>query len=226
MPESPFSGGSAVRISHKYRFVFFAFPKTGSESVRKALDPLSDVRGQMAIDFGKTADGEDIIPDHATPMEVRALFREKGWPFEEYFRFVFVRNPWTRLVSLYRFIQQPGTKAPFEEWLLNSRTSGRGGGEEGQVIRRSRRFGTYTLDNFVCDETGTRLVDQVFRMEDMASVPAQLRGRGIPIAGDFIPAVNRQPPVDINAYYTPALRAVVAMRYAKDIAEFHYRYPG
>jgi hypothetical protein len=159
-------------------------------------------------------------------MEVRAIFREKGWPFEEYFRFVFVRNPWTRLVSLYRFIDQPGTKPSFADWLVNSRTSGRGGGEEGQVIRRSRRFGTYTLDNFVCDETGTRLVDQVFRMEDMPSVPAQLRARGMPIADDFIPAVNRQPPVDINAYYTPALKAVVAMRYAKDIAEFHYSYPG
>jgi hypothetical protein len=209
-----------VRISHKYRFIFFAFPKTGSESVRKALDPISDVRGKMAIDFSRDPEGEYIIPDHATPMEVRAIFREKGWPF------VFVRNPWTRLVSLYRFIDQPDTKPSFADWLVNSRTSGRGGGEESQVIRRSRRFGTYTLDNFVCDETGTRLVDYVFRMEDMPSVPTQLRARGIPIADDFIPAVNRQPPVDINAYYTPALKAVVAMRYAKDIAEFHYSYPG
>jgi hypothetical protein len=92
--------------------------------------------------------------------------------------------------------------------------------------RLHRRYGAYTLDRFVSDESGARLVDDVFRLEDMHAIPARLRQRGIPYPADTMPWINRtRRHVDLNAYYTPALRALVAMRYAREIAEFGYGYP-
>jgi hypothetical protein len=210
-----------MRISHRHRFVFFAFPKTGSESVRKALGPISDIVGvsKPTPDFP--------YPNHIRPGELRPIFDANGWPFEDYYRFVFVRNPWARMASLYRMIRNidGGYKASFAEWLVNARPHGVGGGND-PVEWRYRRFGAYTLDNFVADETGKRLVSEVFRLEDMPTVPRRLRERGIPFPDDAMPWVNRSPPTDLDRFYTPALRAVVAMRYAKDIEEFGYRYPG
>ena len=197
--------------------------------MRSVLDPIADVRGRQVEHLGGARGGDLVIPDHVTPAELRLVFRERGWPFEEYYRFVFVRNPWSRLVSLYRHIRgvNPGFHTPFDEWLLNSRPNSRGGGEEGENVARFRRFGAYALDNFICDDNGVRLVSEVFRLEDMPGIPEKLRLKGIPVNVDFMPAINRPPPVDVNQYYpAPALRAVVAMRYAKDIAEFRYQYPG
>jgi hypothetical protein len=217
---------AAVRISHRHRFIFFSFPKTGSESVRLALDPISDVASGESAELDSGA--RQAISAHIRPPDLRSIFNERGWPFDEYYRFVFVRNPWTRLVSLYRMIRRsnPRFQQPFDQWLVETRPSGAGGcvGSSGRLLYR--RYGTYALDEFVCDERGKRLVDDVFRMEDMPIVPAKLREKGIPLPVEFMPVINRASRVDIADYYTPALKAVVAMRYAKDIEEFRYSYPG
>jgi hypothetical protein len=211
-----------MRISHRYRFIFFSFPKTGSESVRLGLDPLSDIRGQPQ----PTPDNPFLT--HLRPADVRELFRERGWKFDNYYRFVFIRNPWVRLVSLYQMLQREenGLRMTFAEWLVNTRTNGPGAGEDG-IRRLHRRYGTYTLDSFVADEEGRRLVDEVFRLEDISFVPQRLRARGVPYSFNTFPWINRsRQRADLNQYYTPGLRAVVAMRYAKEIGEFAYVYPG
>ena len=86
-----------MRISHEHRFVFFASPKTGSRSVRKLLDAYAEIHGRPAHEV--TADFP--FYNHMRPVELRDVFSERGWDFDAYFKFVMVRNPWSRLVSLY-----------------------------------------------------------------------------------------------------------------------------
>lgn len=83
-------------VSHDHRFIFFSNPKTGSESVRELLAPYADVEG---IPMWEASD-EHPYYSHIRPVEVREIFRERGHAFGDYFRFTFVRNPWSRLVSL------------------------------------------------------------------------------------------------------------------------------
>lgn len=215
-----------MRISHRFKFIFFAFPKTGSTSVRSILTPLSDIIGRDVHHIAREPSGW-AIPAHISPPELASAFGEIG-RYDDYFRFVCLRNPWTRMVSAYRMVrvQRPDYREPFERWLLGVRTSGRGGGaDDASFIPRWERFATYTLDNYICDENGKRLVDRVFRMEDLATVADELRARDIPVVG-HIGRENSKKPVDVNEFYTPAVRAVVAMRYAKEIEEFGYAYPG
>src|SRR5690606_27928408 len=91
---------SKMQISHRYKFIFFSFPKTGSESVRELLDPYSDIRG---IPYWNISE-ENPFYSHISPAEVKAIFQKNGWDYDEYFKFTFVRNPWARLVSLYNMI--------------------------------------------------------------------------------------------------------------------------
>ena len=63
-------------ISHRYKFIYFEVPKTGTRSV---LDLLTE-------------------PAELTRMERRLGFLE----YSHYRRFAFVRNPWGRLLSCYQ----------------------------------------------------------------------------------------------------------------------------
>jgi len=213
-----------MRISHRHRFVFFSSPKTGSESVRALLDPLSDIRD---VPFALTRPDFPFY-SHIRPIEMRAAFSRFGWKYDDYYRFVFVRNPWLRLVSLYRYLLRSDLpqKPSFADWLKASRPDGTGGGGPDHV--RWLKYGTYSLAAFAGDGTGRLLVDDVFRLEDIAELPDRLRVRGIPLPPDAgVPWVNRtREPASLAKYYTPELIRLVGERYAAEIERFRYTYPG
>lgn len=214
-----------MRISHRHKFVFFSNPKTGSESMRDLLDPLSDVRGVAY--FHATANHP--FYSHIRPLEIRPVFKRFGWRYADYYSFVFVRNPWARLVSLYRYLQKSDLKTnlDFGAWLRTTQPGGPGGGQRDDA--RWLKYGTYSLDAYACDEDGNLLVDDVFRLEDIAEVPTKLRLRGIPIPEDAeAPWINRRKETaDLSSFYTDdELVDLVGQRYAKEIAAFGYRYPG
>lgn len=230
-----------MRISHRHRFIFFSNPKTGSESIRALLDPYSDVVG---VPYRKRTP-ENPFYSHIRPVEVRELFEERGWNFEAYYRFTFVRNPWARLVSLYemvfstsapRLLAWPPARtirealgahpspAGFRRWLKGTTPEGIGGG--GTVNRRWQRYGTYTLREFAGDEAGTLLVDQVIRLEDVdwALEPALARV-GIPTPEQLkAPRVNARSHAHYATYYDDRSAALVAARYADEIASYDYRF--
>jgi hypothetical protein len=212
-----------MRISHRHKFVFFSSPKTGSESIRNLLDPLSDVRD---VTISQTTPSFPFH-SHMRPVEMRAAFVRLGWRYNDYYSFVFVRNPWTRLLSLHQYALKAGVPLPaFAEWVKSTAADGNGGG--GPKALPWLRYGTYSIDAFAGDGNGNLLVSEVFRLEDMAQVPGRLRLRGIPLPADAAaPWINRtKESASLDAYYTPELRNLVAERYAKEIERFGYSYPG
>jgi hypothetical protein len=211
-----------MRISHRHKFIFFSNPKTGSESIRKLLDPLSDVRDAP---LAEARPGKSFY-SHIRPVEMRTAFVRLGWRYADYYSFVFVRNPWTRLVSLYQYALKSDAGLPaFGEWLKASRPDGPGGSRPGQAPWLL--YGTYSLDAFAGDGNGHLLVNDVFRLEDIGDVPDRLRLRGIPLPADVrLPWTNKSESVSLDAYYPPELRNLVAERYVKEIERFGYTYPG
>lgn len=232
-----------MRISHRYKFVFFSNPKTGSESVRLMLDAFSDV-GCVRL---RQRTPEFPFYDHILPVELREIFRERGWSWDEYYKFTFVRNPWARLVSVYAAILDRGFAgrvrdareaisrlvlrrdlAPdvegFRRWVREIRTSGGGGG--GKPHHGWRRKGTWSIAAFVGDGEGNELVDEVIKLEGAADrLPKLAAELGLP-GGDALrlPRVNvhRHPKYPI--YYDDATAEYVGKLYADDIARFGYRY--
>lgn len=79
-------------ISHKYKFIFIRIPKTASTSVEQ---------------FCKTIDNDCIISDeskppygHYTSSQVKNMVSQQQW--NEYFKFTFVREPNSWVISQYR----------------------------------------------------------------------------------------------------------------------------
>lgn len=209
-----------MRISHRYRFVFFANPKTGSSTVRQFLDPFSDVR--PARNYRERTPENPFYP-HMPPVEAREWFRRFGWDFDGYTKFVFVRNPWDRLVSLYEHIQRTGAAAPpFAEWI---HAVSPGGSSDGEEWERWRRFGSDSLERFVKDEEGGILVDKVIRLEDIDRdlVPFLIRV-GLPLDPATTVQHRNRRSVDrpYTAYYDASSVAHVRDLYRYDIVNFDY----
>lgn len=203
-----------MRISHEHKFIFFANPKTGSESLRDYLNPISDIRG---VPFPRATPRSPFY-SHMRPVDLKALFEERGWDFNSYYRFLCVRNPWARLVSLYLMLRRlhPDFVEPFGQWLVAAPTSGGGGG--------ARMVGAYSLRNFIGGDFS--LVDDVFKTEDMDKVPQLLAERGLPVTN--LPGIKRlnarKSTTPYYEFYTNDLRDMVSERYREEIELFGYKF--
>ena len=212
-----------MRISHQYQFIFFANPKTGSSSVRQFLNPYSDLR---AVKNYLERTPENPFYPHITPQETRTLFEQLGWDFYGYQKFVFVRNPWARLVSLYEHIMRnPDHQMSFTDWLYTIQPSGKGGG--GEDHQRWRKYGAYSIEHYIKDSVGNILVDKVIRLEDIQKeLKPFLVTMGLP---DVLKAKlkhrnKRKNPRHYSEYYDATTSAYVQELYRYDIINFGYRF--
>lgn len=212
-----------MRISHQYKFIFFANPKTGSSSVRQFLNPYTDV---YPVKNYLERTPENAFYPHITPLETRVLFKKLGWDFYSYQKFVFVRNPWARLVSLYEHIMRnPAHQMPFTEWLYTIQPKGKGGG--GEDHQRWRKYGAYSIEHYIKDGVGNILVDKVIRLEDIQKeLKPFLVALGLPKVREA--GVNhsnkRQKQEHYSQYYTEATKAYVHNLYRYDIVNYGYSF--
>ena len=88
-------------ISHSKKFLFFACGKTGTTSIEAVLKPYHDGEDLFALIRERAAEIPGHNPKHARPEMVKESIPEDVW--NEYFKFVFVRNPWDWVVSQYHF---------------------------------------------------------------------------------------------------------------------------
>jgi hypothetical protein len=231
-----------MQISHKYKFIFFSNPKTGSESVRKILEPYSE---EKVTAFRKRTSAS-LLYSHITPHEVQQIFREKGINYDDYFKFVFVRNPWARLVSLYEMIYatnaSKNVKSPlrfklkmfhkkvftrkpdFNFWLKSVQNDGIGAG--GKEADRWRRYGSYSIDNYIMDNEKNILVDKVIKLEDIDKelIPT-LVNLNLPNANNIkIENINNRNYQKYAKYYNQESIERVSCLYKYDIENFNYQF--
>ena len=212
-----------MRISHKYNFIFFANPKTGSSSVRQFLNPYADV--VPVLNYLKRTPANPFYP-HITPQETRALFAVLGWDFYGYNKFVFVRNPWARLVSLYEHIKRHHSiPLGFTEWLYTIKPFGEGGG--GEDWQRWRKYGAYSIEHYIKDDAGNILVDKVIRLEDIQKdLKPYLIALGLPgIKEAKLNHSNKhKKQTHYTRYYNPETREYVRELYQYDIINYGYAF--
>lgn len=214
-------------ISHTHRFIFFSNPKTGSESLRAFLSPLNE----EPIGAWRDRTTQHPFYAHMSPAEAQISFAAKRWPFDDYRRITCVRNPYPRLVSLYRMIadvdgvwklrRKMGLgQISFARWLHGVEAYGAGGG--GRVHQRWRRYGTWSAQAWTTDAQGARLVTDILRLEHLdTELPALLDDMNLPLASRLTHK-NARPATDWTTWYSPRARALVAKRYAWDLQRFNY----
>jgi hypothetical protein len=173
-------------ISDKLKIIFLHPNKCGRKSVEKALWETEPVPGSA---------------DHRT-MQMH-LLEDRGRALS-YFKFMFCRNPWDRLVSIYHGRKQIlNIEMPsFEEFVLNADSS---------------KSPYQSQVTWIKTDIGMQ-IDFIGRFERYEEDWARLNF-GVPL-----PHLNRSRHKHYSELYTPELVEIVSEKYSEDIEFFGYEF--
>lgn len=201
-------------ICHEHRAIFIHIQKTGGVSICAALGLPWATPNR-----------------HWLARDLKGVCDPRIW--RDYFKFVFVRNPWARLVSWWSMIDalRPAFEAGvpynrfqtavllrcknFADFLHFEEEVAEPGGSVKSLFRNQ-------LD-YLTDENGEVLVDFIGRFESLERDWDTVRTR---LAGEVaaLPRLNTSTHGDYRQYYTPELARIVEQRYARDIERFEYEF--
>lgn len=219
-----------MRISHQYKFVYLAVPRTGSTSVRDALDPISDIK---SVHRPLTTE-EHPYYHHIPYAELEPLFKKNGWDIGQYYSFGVVRNPFDRVVSLYHHYREKGGRwAEGKSVVYNlARAAKLRLLPNDSFEKFVDKLDTTTAmqmsaSSFFSDKSGEFSVNTVLKFERVAADYAALAvHRGFPEEQQQLQKLNQsRNRLDYRSYYVnPRLVDHVAELYADDISRFDYAF--
>ncbi len=232
-------------ICPQQRCLFIHIPKTAGQSVERVFLALNGLdwgtRGALLLrENPDPAQGPPRLA-HLTAQDYLHYGYLTPDQFRAYFKFAFVRNPWARMVSLYRHLSYG---VSFRDYLL---------GEFRKKVWKEMHWFVRPQVEFVTDGDGTLLVDFVGRFERLqADFDAICQQLGLPPTN--LPHVNkaedharkarpglhprrlarflrkgryRRPAPQFphwRDYYDDDTRALVAELYRADVERFGYRF--
>jgi len=212
-----------MRISHQRKFIFYSNPKCGSESIRKLLNPYSDV---FDVKYYQVTDNNPYY-SHISPKEVKSIFEEKKIDYDNYSKFITTRNTYTKMFSLYRMIYKNSWYKPnFSKWLESTASYGNGALTNDKQSR-ARKYGSYSLENLILDKDSNLLVNKVIKLEQLKEeLPSFLKTLDIHIHGFQIPVINTRPSKSLlTDVYTDNAVQIIEKRYKWELDEFNYQKP-
>jgi len=197
-------------ISFQKRFLFVHIPKTGGNYIQSVLARYSEdqiVRrpGQDGIERFGVSNPKYKLKKHSPLADYRAALGEEQ--FSQLYKFATVRNPWDRMVSLYF------TPIQRKEWDRKAFK---------KTIAQALSAADYLrLNEQDADPFGN--VHRVIRFEQLAE-DFRAVCTDLEIAPEPLPRYNRSEREHYCKYYDDELRALVAERFALEIARFGYTF--
>ena len=107
-------------ICHRHKCIFIHIPKTAGKSIQKIFEQdLGDVRGKNTPLYPYNGHKHESkkSPPHLKACEYVQYGHLSQEEFDTYFKFAFVRNPWARMVSEYKYRNHP-RKYDFKRFLF------------------------------------------------------------------------------------------------------------
>jgi chondroitin 4-sulfotransferase 11 len=201
-------------LSQDRRFIFIHIQKTGGSSITEALEAVAPDAVRRFFDLPACRD--PLKSKHLFASDLKPYLGNEEW--RRYFKFAFVRNPWSRLVSWYNMcIERPSN--PFMKYVK------RNAGTFEDFLNLTSGLAAKTVFNqldYISDENGALLIDFVGKFETIAADFASVCQR-LDIS---IPLQRRHAgtAVDYRSYYNARTRQLVEDRFHRDIAAFGYQF--
>ncbi len=199
-------------IDDVHKFIYIHIPKCAGSSIEKFLNSTQHVEWDPS---------NKLWVQHATAKQIKELYCPN---YEQYFSFTFVRNPWDRTVSDYKWLSKDlGITGDFKSFLLLEGVYDTPRLKYPHENKHGRGDHILPQSDFVLDSDGKFMVNFIGRVEtlqwDLNIICDRL---GIPRRK--APHVNKSKHKHYTEYYDDETREIVAKKYAKDIECFGYEF--
>ena len=163
-------------ISHRKKFIWIHFPKCAGTSIRELFqtNPIfqSDVHAswhtKRDINWKKEYPKVDInLWTHSSASDIKKYLDKRGYRWDDYFKFVFIRNPWERAVSEYEYYRQVMNKKEDKSDFNIKETEMAINQPPKNFIMRTERNASWSPHDYIFDKDGKRMVDFVGKVENM-----------------------------------------------------------
>jgi chondroitin 4-sulfotransferase 11 len=193
-------------ISHKYKFVFIAIPKTGTQSIAEffiRLDPETIV-----------------VPKHAKISDLNKYLKSS----KDYYKFCFVRNPFDRVVSMYYQWKKPLYIYKKERKYLFDLSNNNSFSEFIRILKEDRpdfwkdeiEFNYISIDNKLA-------VDFIGRFENLQEDFNKVCER-LGINNSTLPKINSSKHRHYSNYYEEDTKKIISKEFKKDLDFFKYKF--
>lgn len=208
-------------ISHKYKFIFFAIPKTATHAIRFALRPYLHSLDEEHVHMYKPsklniAEFQARKNGHFSVEEIKPYLSTSLW--KDYFKFSFVRNPWDRFISMsffhYKALQRNSAAA--QQLLLELAKL-----PEHKLPKQYRSQSTYLYA-----QDGSCPIDYIGKFENLQN-DFNVICEKIGLPKSDLQRVNSSKHDDyLNYYQSNNLAQRIRKKYASDIINFEYSLKG
>jgi Sulfotransferase family len=214
--------GSARKAIKKYGFWFFDIPRTSSSSIKVEL-------GQY---FGRTFGKFNLIEesfrqksffaDHMLAVEMRELL---GKPtFDRIFKFTITRNPWDRMLSIYRYRQKVGQipqNLTFKTYVIQFDSPRYVSTESASPFDHRNYY--YSSLEFISDYNGNILIDYIGKYENReADLKKIAETIGMESLGKYCLQTAQKKSAHYSEFYDAETEKIVGRVFAEEIERFGY----
>ncbi len=145
-------------ISHQNKCIYVHIPKVAGSSIIEALEDPEDKNNYPEV--SKTPPTEFNFtppPSHFRAIDYLKYHYINEQEYHQYFKFSFVRNPWARIVSEYKY-RNHAWKYPFKDFIFKYFPHAKWSDEYCHVIPQY---------NFLYDKEGNKQVDFIGKFENL-----------------------------------------------------------
>lgn len=199
---------------------FVDIPRTGSSSLRAELGR------NFGPAYGKKNIAEEeystnsLLPSHLPATRMRDLVGSRNWV--RMYTFSFVRNPFSRILSLYYYRSKAGQIPScwgFSEFVLRMAEA------DAETPYFRYPFTRSNACDFILAEDGTVLVDDIFRFEDRTAALESIAERiGIGNIANIRLQAATPPGTDYRRAYDKKTRELVESFAYRDLEMFEYEF--
>lgn len=204
----------------KNRIWFVDIPRTSSTSVKTKLGQLYGSAYGKCYDRQNARKSGTVLVDHTPASKVIRVIGRENW--DQLYTFSFVRNPWARFYSLYRFRIADGVLPATLEFNTYVQKL-----DEFRFRDRHSPFSRheyhYPMLDYLMDDSEQLLVTECFKVEERSQAIIRIQEQtGVDLNTDSKEVLCS--PDEYRDFYSAESREIVGRFYKDDIQYFNYAF--